>query len=383
MPTSITIGTGSVVLNSGVTTPTVSNLTMTGSSLQGTDDLTVSNLFSWSGGTVDTDINLNGTTNITGNVRIDTILTNSGTMNIGADYSSDDGSLINNSTVNWTAGDIIELGSAASITNNGTFNISGNNANGINFTNTGTLSKTAGAGTTSFTGSFANSGTVNANNGLLVFNGYSQTAGLTKLAGGNIDGTGGTTNFNGGTLAGVGTYAATDLNINNGATLAPGGSPGTLNITGNLNLGSTSTTLIELGGTNQGVDYDFINVTGNVVLDGTLNVSLFGGFTGTTGNQFDIIRSGTSSMTGSFATSNFPTGYSFGSSIFSPGSVLDYRLEILGITPSGTSSGTVPSASVDEVLVLEENYDNLNIDDIIFPPDESEEEYDDQVQICT
>ena len=88
-------------------------------------------------------------------------------------------------------------------------------------------------------------------------------------------------------------------------------------------------------------------------------------------------------MTGSFATSNFPTGYSFGSSIFSPGSVLDYRLEILGITPSGTSSGTVPSASVDEVLVLEENYDNLNIDDIIFPPDESEEEYDDQVQICT
>jgi len=383
LPASITVGTGAVILNSGITTPTISNLTITGSSLQGTDDLTVTNLFNWSGGRIDTDINSTGTTNITGNVRIDEIFTNSGTMNIGADYESDDGSLINNSTVNWTAGDLIELGGGASITNNGTFNISGNGANGIDFINNGTFSKTAGVATSSFTGSFTNADTVNASSGLLEFNGYTQTAGLTQLNGGNINEVGGTASINGGTLAGIGTFTAGDLNIN-GATLAPGASPGTLNIAGNLNLGSTSTTLIELGGTSQGVDYDFINVTGNVALDGILDISLFGGFTGVTGNSFDVIQSG-GAMTGSFATVNIPTGYSFNTGIF--GSNL-YRLGLLvvPVTPSSTEPEleieSLQEQTTNEVLVLEENFDAWDRENRIFG-DKTTEEYDDQAQICT
>jgi filamentous hemagglutinin family protein len=384
LPTSLIINTGSLIFNSGIATPTVSNLTMTGSSLLGSDALTVTNLFNWSGGTIDADINSNGTTNITGSARNDKTFTNAGTMNIGADYSADDGILINNSTVNWTAGNIVELGGGASITNNGTFNISGNNTSVIDFTNNGTLSKTAGGATTSFTGSFINTDTVNASSGLLQFAGYTQTTGLTQLNGGNIDGTGGTTNFNGGTLAGVGTYTATDLNINSG-TLAPGASPGTLNIVGNLNLGSTSTTLIELGGTSQGVDYDFINVTGNVNLDGILDINLFGGFTGITGNTFDVIQSG-GTMAGSFATVNLPTGYSFNTGIFG-GNLYRLGLLVVPVTPSVSSSSTesevdlLQKKTTNEVLVLEENFDAWNREDIF--GERTTEEYDDQAQICT
>jgi filamentous hemagglutinin family protein len=383
LPNSITIGIGSLVLNSGIANPTISNLTMTGSSLLGTDDLTVTNLFNWSGGTIDTDINSNGTTNITGSARMDKTFTNAGTMNIGANYSADDGILINNSTVNWTAGDIVELGGGASITNNGTFNISGNGANGIDFINNGTLSKTAGGATSSFTGSFANAGTVNANSGLLEFDTYTQSAGLTQLNGGDIDDTGAVSVFNGGTLAGVGTFTTPDLNINNG-TLAPGASPGTLNIVGNLNLGSTSTTLIELGGTSQGVDYDFINVTGNVTLDGILDISLFGGFTGVTGNIFDVIASG-GTMNGSFATVNLPTGYSFNTGIFG-GNLYRLGLLVVPVIPTSTSTGSdldsLQEKTTNEVLVLEENYDAWNLENKIFG-ERTTEEYDDQAQICT
>jgi len=351
----------------------------------GTDTIMISNgTTTLTGGTVDADINNSGTINITSNVRIDTIFTNSGTMNIGANYSSDDGSLINNATVNWTAGDLIELGGLASITNTGTFNISGNNANGIDFTNSGTLSKTAGGATSSFTGSFTNTGTVNASSGLLEFSGYTQTAGLTQLNGGNINEVGGTATINGGTLAGIGTFTAGDLNIN-GATLAPGASPGTLNIVGNLNLGSTSTTLIELGGTNQGVDYDFINVTGNVALDGILNISLFGGFTGITGNSFDVIQSG-GVMNGAFATVNLPTGYSFNTGIFG-GNLYRLGLLVVPVAPTPTTStesdfDSLQEQTANEVLVLEENYDAWNFGNRIFG-ERTAEEYDDQAQICT
>jgi filamentous hemagglutinin family protein len=395
LPSSITIGIGSLILNSGIANPTVSNLTITGSSLQGTDDLTVTNLFNWSGGQIYTDINNTGTANITGNVRIDEIFTNAGTMNIGADYESDDGSLINNATVNWTAGTFIESGGLASITNNGTFNISGNNVNEIDFTNNGTLSKTAGGGTSSFEGSFTNTGTVNASSGSLEFDGYTQTAGLTQLNGGDIDDTGAISVFNGGTLAGVGTFTTPDLFINNGATIAPGASPGTLNITGNLILAATSTTLIELGGTTQGSNYDFINVTGNVNLDGILDISLFGGFTGVTGNIFDVIQSG-GTMNGSFATVNLPTGYSFNTGIFG-GNVYRLGLLVVPVTPSPSPSSSPTSTSTEseeeeseklqekttnEILVLEENFDAWDLGNRIFG-DRTTEEYDDQALICS
>jgi len=51
-----------------------------------------------------------------------------------------------------------------------------------------------------------------------------------------------------------------------------------------------------------------LQVTGAATLDGTLNVSLFGGFTGTDGDLFDFMTF--ASRTGDFATINFPAGTS-------------------------------------------------------------------------
>lgn len=167
------------------------------------------------------------------------------------------------------------------------------------------------------------------------------------------------------------------MTINNGAAIVPGASPGTLNITGNLTLAPTSTTMIELGGTSQGVDYDFINVTGNVAVDGTLDVSMFGSFTGSVGNTFDVIASG-GTMTGSFATVNIPSGYNFSNGIV--GGNL-YQLGAL-VVPAVPVSTTPPSISIDEVLVLEENFDSWTLDDIIFAEDTTEE-IDDQALICS
>ncbi|MDP2400251.1 MAG: hypothetical protein Q8M53_18055, partial [Burkholderiales bacterium] len=93
-----------------------------------------------------------------------------------------------------------------------------------------------------------------------------------------------------------------------GGTLSPGSSPGTLVINGDYTQGPDATLAIELGGTNQGVNYDLLQVTGTANLGGTLNVSFLGGFTGTVGDLFDVITY--ASRTGDFATFNFPAGAS-------------------------------------------------------------------------
>lgn len=74
-----------------------------------------------------------------------------------------------------------------------------------------------------------------------------------------------------GTLGGSGTFFG-DVDARNG-TLAPGNSPGTLNIAGNLLLGAGTTLNFELGeaGTVGGANNDLVNVGGDLTLDGTLN----------------------------------------------------------------------------------------------------------------
>ncbi len=77
----------------------------------------------------------------------------------------------------------------------------------------------------------------------------------------------------GGTLAGAGTIGGS-VNITDGS-LAPGNSPGTLTINGNLSLASSSVLNFEFGqaDTVGGSLNDLVVVQGNLTLDGTLNVS--------------------------------------------------------------------------------------------------------------
>jgi len=329
--------------------------------------LTIGGNFNWIGGTIDGSVTANSVTTVTNTVTLNGLLNNNGAFT-------------------WSGGNINgSVGGGSGFNNNAgaTFNATGNGTFSQILTNAGNLTKTSGTGTTTFNGGITiNTGSVSANSGTIEFDGYTQTAGITNLNGGNITDTSGDGfDLNGGTLKGIGTITTNDLNINNGAILAPGTSPGTLNVVGDLNLAPTSTLQIELGGTTQGTNYDFVNVTGDVALNGTLNVSMFGSYPGIEGDQFNIISSGTNVMTGTFANSIFPTGYSISHGIIGGGAF--YQLGLIDVPVTNAGTGSVNSQT-DQILVLEENFYKLIIDDDIFPSSSNtEEQYDDQALICS
>ena len=104
--------------------------------------------------------------------------------------------------------------------------------------------------------------------------------------------------LNGGALRGNGSIFG-NLSIGN-ATIAPGNSPGKLNISGNLNLTSASTTAIEIASDVAGTGYDQINVSGTANLNGTLSVSALNGYVPPAGSAYRIMTY--SAKTGDFVT---------------------------------------------------------------------------------
>lgn len=97
----------------------------------------------------------------------------------------------------------------------------------------------------------------------------------TLLVTGSISGSTSSVNT-GGTLGGTGTLGPV---LVNGGTLAPGMSAGTLT-TGNLSFSATSTFSLELSDASVPASNDFLQVNGNLTLDGTLAVTELAGFTG-------------------------------------------------------------------------------------------------------
>src|SRR6185436_2551501 len=104
-----------------------------------------------------------------------------------------------------------------------------------------------------------NTGTITLSNNAALNTG---NANLINASSGIIQGTG-TINLGAGNL------------LTNQGTMSAGASPGTLNITGDLTMTSSSVTSIEIQapGTTAGTDYDRINVTGAVSFDGALNIT--------------------------------------------------------------------------------------------------------------
>lgn len=86
--------------------------------------------------------------------------------------------------------------------------------------------------------------------------------------------------------------------------LRPGNSPASVTFDNNIGFGDGATTLIELGGTTLGSQYDHVNVMGDLVLDGDLNLALIGGFTPSIGDSFNILDWG--SLSGTFDAINLP-----------------------------------------------------------------------------
>lgn len=102
-----------------------------------------------------------------------------------------------------------------------------------------------------------------------------------------------------GTLAGVGTLASSDVQVN--GTIAPGTSAGTITIDGNLTLSHTATVVMEIMGNANG-SFDTLQITQSAVLAGTM-IFDFSQFSGSFDQTLNIISAG--SISGDFDQYSF------------------------------------------------------------------------------
>ena len=140
-------------------------------------------------------------------------------------------------------------------------------------------------------GPFTNSGIVEIQGDSLLSRldtSYLQTEGATIVNGTFTMNTNGVANFTGGTLSGEGTINAAV--VNDGATVSPGNSAGTLHINGDYTQTATGALQIELGGLDSG-SFDVVTATGSVSLSGVLSVSIIDGFVPHIGDTFAVLTS--------------------------------------------------------------------------------------------
>jgi hypothetical protein len=103
-----------------------------------------------------------------------------------------------------------------------------------------------------------------------------------------------------GYVKGVGTFD----NVTTTGTFSPGLSPAVVQ-SSNLSLASSSSLVMELGGTTAGSGYDQLQDASLLTLAGTLQVSLINNFAPAAGNSFDLFNWG--ALSGTFASLNLPT----------------------------------------------------------------------------
>ncbi|MBX9903667.1 MAG: filamentous hemagglutinin N-terminal domain-containing protein [Burkholderiales bacterium] len=208
-------------------------------------------------------------------------------------------------------------------------------------------------------------GSLNVQSGALNFGGIATIgpAATLELTGGTVTGAlavdvQGLLKMNGGVLnaASVGLVPGATLSgsggtinapVVNGGTVAVGASPGTLVVNGNYSQTPTGVLNVELGGTTQGVNYDLLQVNGTASLGGTMNVSMFGGFTGAVGNVFDVITY--TSRTGDFTTINFPPGFGMSAA---PNATF-YQLALASVPAVAAGPGGATEAAILKLLAGE------------------------------
>ena len=238
-------------------------------------------------------------------------LTNNGTLDVAGSFGLTGGAFTGVGSLNMAGGNLsLPVGNSVNWTNSGTLTNTGTlNLAGATITNSisnlGTINL---GGNLTFSQAVTNAGTLATLSGNALFAG-----GLVQSSGGNIVLNGGSlqgnVNLNAGTIKGSGTVNG---NVVVGtATLAPGFSPGSITINGNLNLAPSSVLNIELGGLVRGTTYDWVNVTGTANLAGRLNVTTIGGFVPSAGSTFTVMNF--AAKTGAFSTVNLPAGSLFNS----------------------------------------------------------------------
>lgn len=165
-------------------------------------------------------------------------------------------------------------------------------------------------------------------NGDVTNNGVASLAGTNTFTG-NVSGNG--------TFTGTGTAAFA-------GTLAPGNSPGLLTFEGDLDLEPTATLEIELGGTTPGVDYDRVEVGGFATLEGTLEVTLVGGFVPEAGDSFGFLFA-SGAFDASFAAISLPdlSGQGLGWQL-NPGGATLFLEVVAALAGDFNLDGTVDAA---------------------------------------
>jgi T5SS/PEP-CTERM-associated repeat protein/autotransporter-associated beta strand protein len=227
------------------------------------------------------------------------------------------------------------------------------------FTNSGQITVNSGGELRHTLGNLASGGgsrtTVNAGGIITLLGGAElDLNGALLVNNGTINGT---TNVNYGSLAkGTGSYGV--VNVTQGGVFSPGNSPGTVTVE-SLNIADTSVIgapilAIELAGTQQGSQYDHVNVTGALSLGGALNVSLLAGFTPSAGDSFDILDWG--SLSGVFSSLNLPALASLAwdtSQLYTTGTL---SLIAAGLPGDYNQNGTVDAA---DYVVWRKNLGNV------------------------
>ncbi|MCP4043357.1 MAG: hypothetical protein GY731_15605, partial [Gammaproteobacteria bacterium] len=206
----------------------------------------------------------------------------------------------------WSVSSNVTLGSGVTVSGSG-------HLRGTTIINDGMVASSGGT-LTVWPTTFSSNGTLLANTGSILAvnltNPFSNT-GIIDLQGGTVSTNKDLTNAIGGTIQGVGSINLNGFDLINDGIIAPGNSPGRLTINGDLLMNPGSVTNVEIAGTDPvAPEFDIIDVTGSATLDGTLNITHFGGFTPTPGDGFKIITCGVA-CTNDFTAINPPATYTY------------------------------------------------------------------------
>ncbi len=196
------------------------------------------------------------------------------------------------------------------------------------FTNImGTLTKSAGPGTFTLSNLEFNSlsGTVDARSGTLLFD----TA-VTALDAFSL-------------VQGTGTVAFTTPPALQATDVGPGTSPGILTWDGEFEPRFPARLFTEIGGYVAGPDHDRLDITGNAVLTGTLDLALIGGFVPNAGDSFTILTAG--AVSGSFTDVNVPPGFAF-DVVYNPNDVT-----VIAVTLPNVEARIDPASPVPPVFI--------------------------------
>ncbi|MBK9301256.1 MAG: hypothetical protein IPN14_11780 [Bacteroidetes bacterium] len=139
-----------------------------------------------------------------------------------------------------------------------------------------------------------------------IFNGYAGSTQTKITVNGTLANDG--TLYNNGSIFGTGSITSINPgngNIEGNGYIAPGLSPGELNLDFDFALPAQGHLNMELAGTTPGTTYDVLGGSGDKILGGTLNVILYNGYIPQSGDEFTIVTGG--AVTGTFSTVNYPT----------------------------------------------------------------------------